>query len=73
MRSSPPIKEDAAQDASGSGRTVTIRLEGSGSIQAGAGSSKEDIWNGMKGSIKSTFMQILREEIFEEGAGVYEF
>lgn len=73
MRSSPPIKEDAAQDASGSGRTVTIRLEGSGSIQAGAGNSKEDIWNGMKGSIKSTFMQILREEVFEEGAGAYEF
>lgn len=54
-------------------RTMTIRLEGSGAVSVGAGSSKEEIWNGTKGKIKSVFMQILQEEVFEEGAGAYEF
>lgn len=57
----------------GSDRTMTLRLEGSGSIQMGTGSSKEDIWNNMKGNIKSAFMQILQEEVFEEGSGYYEY
>lgn len=61
------------ETASGGERTITLRLEGSGAIGIGSGTSKEDVWNNMKENIKSTFMQLLQEEVFEEGAGAYEF
>lgn len=66
-------KSESYDESAGSDRTLTIRLEGGGTISVGAGSSKEEIWNGTKGKIKSAFMQILKEEVFEEGAGAYEF
>lgn len=72
--SSPVTLKGADSDTpAGSDKTMTIRLEGSGSVSVGSGSSKEEIWNGTKGKIKSAFMQILQEEVFEEGAGAYEF
>lgn len=67
------MKSESYDGSAGSDRTLTIRLEGGGTISVGAGSSKEEIWNGTKGKIKSVFMQILKEEVFEEGAGAYEF
>ena len=67
------LKVTESDAPAGGDRTMTIRLEGSGAISVGAGSSKEEIWNGTKGKIKSAFMQILREEVFEEGASAYEF
>lgn len=67
------MKSESYDESAGSDRTLTIRLEGGGTISVGAGSSKEEIWNGTKGKIKSVFMQILKEEVFEEGAGAYEF
>ena len=70
----PVMMEGESEGKSTAGdRTITLRLEGSGSVQVGPGSSKEDIWNNMKGNIKSTFMNILREEVFEEGAEAFEF
>ena len=67
------MKSESYDETAGSDKTLTIRLEGVGSISVGPGSSKEEIWNGTKGKIKSAFMQILKEEVFEEGAGAYEF
>lgn len=54
-------------------KTITLKIEGSGSIDVGNGVSAETVWDNVKENIKSTFMSILREEIFEEGAGVYEY
>lgn len=73
MKSPVMMNGEKSEVSAGGDRTMTLRLEGSGSIQMSAGSSKEDIWNNMKGNIKSAFMQILQEEVFEEGAGLYEF
>ena len=56
-----------------SDRTVTIKLEGSGTIGTGQGTSAESMWDSVKGNVKSVFMQILQEEIYEEGAGAYEY
>lgn len=73
VMSSPVNFAEDNSEPTGSDRTLTIRLEGSGTMSVGPGSSKEEIWNGTKGKIKSAFMQILKEEVFEEGAGAYEF
>lgn len=54
-------------------KTVTIRIEGAGSIAVGNNSSKEDAWNTTKDKVKSVFMSLLEEEVYEEGAGAYEF
>lgn len=54
-------------------KTITLKIEGSGSIGVGNGVSGEAVWDYVKDNIKSRFMSILREEIFEEGAGVYEY
>lgn len=67
------MKSESYDESAGSDRTLTIRLEGGGTVSVGAGSSKEEVWNGAKDKIKSVFMQILKEEVFEEGAGAYEF
>lgn len=73
MSRSSTMKSEGYDEPAGSDRTLIIKLEGGGSISVGPGSSKEEIWNGNKGKIKSVFMQILKEEVFEEGAGAYEF
>ena len=72
MRTPDAKKGTGNAESSGGDRTLTLRLEGSGTISVGSG-NKEEIWNGTKGKIKSAFMQILQEEVFEEGAGAYEF
>lgn len=73
MRTSSVEKVSAESGSSGGERTITLKLEGSGSINVGAGVSAENVWDSFKGSIKSTFMQILQEEMYEEGAEAYEF
>jgi TP901 family phage tail tape measure protein len=54
-------------------KTVTLKIEGSGSVGVDKNTSPESLWESVKGNIKETFMSILKEEIYEEGAGVYEF
>ena len=58
---------------SGQDKTVTIKLEGSGAINVGAGTSPDSVWDTVKGNIKAAFISLLQEEVFEEGAGAYEF
>lgn len=73
MSRSEIIKSEGYDEPAGSDRTLTIKLEGGGTVSVGPRSSKEEIWNGAKGKIKSVFMQILKEEVFEEGAEAYDF
>lgn len=54
-------------------KTITLRLEGSGSIELNQNTSAETVWDNIKDNLKSTIMSLLQEEIYEEGAGVYEF
>lgn len=54
-------------------RTLTLKLEGSGSIGVGSGVSAEGLWDGIKNNMKQAFMSILQEECYEEGDGAYEF
>jgi hypothetical protein len=65
------VSEQTSADASE--KRVTISLEGAGSINVSGQVDKESVWESMKDDIKSTFMSILQEEIYEEGAMAYEF
>ena len=56
-----------------SNKTITLKIEGSGTIGVKSETSKESIWDNLKDKLKSTFMSVLQEEIYEEGDGVYEF
>lgn len=54
-------------------RVLNIRLEGSGSVAIGSGISAEGLWDSVKNNFKQAFMSMLQEEMYEEGAGAYEF
>lgn len=73
MSNSAILKSESNGESAGSDRTLTIKLEGSGSINMGAGTSPKGVWDNVKGNIKTAFMQMLQEEVFEEGGGAYEF
>lgn len=69
---SPP---DEAESGSGSeDKTITLRIEGAGEMKVGgSGVSKEDIVDVIVENAKGVIMDILRQEIMEEGEGAYEF
>lgn len=54
-------------------KTITLKLEGSGSLSVDKDTSADSVWDSIKDNLKSTFIALLKEEVFEEGAGVYEF
>lgn len=63
-------------NSSSADKTVTIKLEGIGSIKvvgASKDTNKEDIVNVMTQNLKPVLINILNEEIFEEGDDSYEF
>lgn len=63
-------------NSSSADKTVTIKLEGIGSIKvvgANKNTNKEDIVNVMTQNLKPVLINILNEEIFEEGDDSYEF
>lgn len=69
----------AQEQSSGAGNNQTqekvIRLEiaGSGSIAAGAGSSKDEIVELMYTNLKPVLLSIVQEEVFEEGDSSYDY
>ncbi|MCI9417827.1 MAG: phage tail tape measure protein [Eubacterium sp.] len=64
----------ASSESSGSEeKIITIKLEGSGSVNVGKGASAEGLWDSVKNNFKQAFMSILQEEMYEEGMGAYEF
>lgn len=73
MRATSLNDNSASNNGKNQDKTITIKLEGGGTINVNSGVSSDDIWESFKGDIKSAFMKLLKEEIFEEGAGAYEF
>lgn len=71
---SPPVQ--SLQDTSYTeikNRTVTVKIEGAGGINVGAGANKEEVVNIMIHNIRPVLMNILQQEIFEEGDLSYDF
>jgi hypothetical protein len=55
-------------------KTININLNGSGNVKiSGSGASKEQIVEVMLENLKEVFMNIVEQEILEEGVGVYEY
>ena len=71
---------DRAQETNSNSRTTqaqdkTIRLEiaGSGAVNVGAGTSKEEVVELLYTNLKPVLMSIVQEEIFEEGDRSYDY
>ena len=69
---SPPEEIEGTGDSSE--KTVVLRIEGAGEMKvSGGGASKEDIVNVLVENMRGVLMDILRQEIMEEGEMSYEF
>lgn len=69
---SPPEETEGGDDSSD--KTITLRIEGAGEMKvSGSGTSKEDIVNVLVENMRGVLMDILRQEIMEEGEMSYEF
>lgn len=67
-----PAEADEHPAVSGD-RTVTLKLEGAGEMKVRGGVNKEDLLDFIVGNIKGILMDILEEEILEEGDLSYEY
>ena len=68
-----PPEETGGGDDSGD-KTIILRIEGAGEMKvSGGGASKEDIVNVLFENMRGVMMDILRQEIMEEGEMSYEF
>lgn len=68
----PPEETDGNEDSGE--KTVILRIEGAGEMKvSGNGASKEDIVNVLVENMRGVLMDILRQEIMEEGEMSYEF
>lgn len=66
-------EETGSGDDSGD-KTITLRIEGAGEMKvSGGGANKEDIVNVLVENMRGVLMDILRQEIMEEGEMSYEF
>lgn len=69
---SPPEETEGSGDSGD--KTVTLRIEGAGEMKVGgSGVSKEDIVNVLMENMRGVLMNILQQEILEEGEMSYEF
>ena len=69
---SPPEETEGGDDSGD--KTITLRIEGAGEMKvSGSGTSKEDIVNVLVENMRGVLMDILRQEIMEEGEMSYEF
>lgn len=69
---SPP--EEAESNGDVGDKTVTLRIEGAGEMKiGGSGANKEEIVNVLMENVRDVLMNILRQEIMEEGEMSYEF
>ncbi|MCD8150603.1 MAG: phage tail tape measure protein [Clostridiales bacterium] len=67
-----PSESDEGNEGGGD-KTITLKIEGGGSLNVGSGVTKEDVWDMMVGNLKEVFMNIVQQEIMEEGDLSYEF
>lgn len=69
---SPPEETEGGEDSGD--KTITLRIEGAGEMKvSGGGANKEDIVNVLVENMRGVLMDILRQEIMEEGEMSYEF
>jgi hypothetical protein len=57
----------------GGNRTVKLEITGHGEIEVTSNTDPEAVWAFVEPKLKPTFIDMLREEIFEEGDNSYEF
>ena len=70
----PDTGEPAQPQSGSSERTVNVNINGSGSISvSGGGMTKEQVVDLMLERAKEIFMNIVEQEIIEEGVGTYEW
>lgn len=69
----PPV-EEPENGGNPEDKTITLKIEGSGEMKVGGrGASKEDIIDALFENIRGILMDIIRQEIMEEGDMSYEF
>ena len=54
-------------------KTITLNINGSGSIQLDRNVDKEQVWDDVKDTIKDKLYEILADEIYEGSDQVYEY
>jgi len=66
---------DGGSEVSGksSDKNINLNINGSGKMQISSGMSKADILQVMVDNVKDVLMNILEQEILEEGDGAYEY
>lgn len=54
-------------------KTIRLEIAGSGAVNVGAGTSKEEVVELLYANLKPVLMSIVQEEVFEEGDNSYDF
>lgn len=69
---SPPEETEGSENSGD--KTITLRIEGAGEMKVGgSGVSKEDVVDVLVENVRGVLMNILQQEIMEEGKYSYEF
>lgn len=68
----PPPTEDGG-NYNLNDKTINLKIEGSGNMRIGSNISKEDVVNVLVENVKEVLMNIVKQEIMEEGDMSYEF
>ena len=64
---------DGPNGGKDSDKNINLNINGSGRMQISSGMSKADILQVMIDNVKDVLMNIIEQEIFEEGDGAYEY
>lgn len=68
-----PSLPETSGSTSSNDKTVTIRLEGAGELKVKGNIGKEQVLNVLQNNLKPMLLNIISQEVLEEGDGVYEF
>jgi len=68
-----PVIEDADTRTSTSERSITLKIEGSGSLKVDGRLSKESVLDTLTENLRPILINLIQEEIFEEGDDSYEY
>ena len=63
----------SGSDSKLSSKEINLNINGSGNMRIDGGVQKEDVLNMMVENIKDVLLEIIEQEILEEGDGVYEY
>ena len=69
----PSLPETDYKSSGNSDKTVTIRLEGAGELKVKGNVGKEQVLNVLQSNLKPMLLNIISQEVYEEGDGAYEF